>query len=202
MRYPSLQKQRPSERILTALEINPIKFKLPGQHQLLMKEGKTMLRNGLIILCFALAVLFAGCANPPAPAPTVDTREADIQAVRNVESLYGNATDIDTALNYFAEDGAGFYPGAPIQVGKQSVRALLAPIFSDPNFSFSFQSLRTEASKGGDMAYSQGTYVMTTTDAKTKKARTENGKYLIIYRKQADGTWKVVADAAIPDTAM
>jgi ketosteroid isomerase-like protein len=59
-----------------------------------------------------------------------------------------------------------------------------------------------EASKGGDMIYSQGTFAMTTTDAKTKKVKTENGKYLTVYRKQADGSWRLAADAAVADPAM
>jgi uncharacterized protein (TIGR02246 family) len=161
-----------------------------------------MLRSIIITACLAFAVLGASCSNPPALAPAADTREADIQAVRDVEAELMNAKDIDTMLNYVAEDGAGLYPGASIQIGKQSIKALLGPIYSDPNYSFTFQSLRTEASKGGDMVYSQGTYTLTTTDAKTKKVKTENGKYLTIYRKQADGSWKVAADAAVPNTAM
>jgi len=63
-------------------------------------------------------------------------------------------------------------------------------------------TLRMEASKGGDMIYSQGTFAMTTTDAKTKKVKTENGKYLTVYRKQADGSWRLAADAAVADPAM
>jgi hypothetical protein len=42
---------------------------------------------------------------------------------------------------------------------------------------------------------------MTTTNAKTKKPKTEKGKYPTIYRKQADESWKVVADAAVPLSA-
>jgi ketosteroid isomerase-like protein len=40
---------------------------------------------------------------------------------------------------------------------------------------------------------------MTTTDPKTKKPVTDKGKYLIAYKKQADGTWKVVADMESSD---
>jgi ketosteroid isomerase-like protein len=40
---------------------------------------------------------------------------------------------------------------------------------------------------------------MTTTDPKTKKPVTDKGKYLIAYKKQTDGTWKVVADMESSD---
>jgi uncharacterized protein (TIGR02246 family) len=167
-----------------------------------VEEMTMMLRNGCIILCLALAALVAGCANPPAPAPAPDTRQADLQAVRDVEAALMKAKDIDALVTCLDDDASGLYPGMSMLNGKQAIKTALAPMFADPNYSFAFQSLRMEAFKGGDMIYSQGTYVLTTTDAKTKKPKTEDGKYLTIYRKQADGSWKVVADAAVPNTAM
>jgi ketosteroid isomerase-like protein len=41
--------------------------------------------------------------------------------------------------------------------------------------------------------YTQGSYQLTTTDAKGKPA-TDRGKTLEIWKKQADGAWKCVAD--------
>jgi hypothetical protein len=49
------------------------------------------------------------------------------------------------------------------------------------------------ASKSDDMAYLQGTYTMT--DPKTKKPMTDKGKYLTVFTKQPDGSWKAIADA-------
>jgi len=164
-----------------------------------------MLRNGCMITCLALAVLAAGCANPPKPAPVADTREADIQAVRDLEAAWlkdMNAKDADKFVGYFADDASGLYPGMPILNGKQAIKTSVAPIVADPNFSIAFQTLRIEASKGGDMVYSQGTLVQTTTDAKTKKPKTDKGKFLTIYGKQADGSWKAVADTYNSDAAM
>ena len=45
-----------------------------------------------------------------------------------------------------------------------------------------------EISKGGDLAYTQGTYSMTHTDPKSKKAVTEEGKYVTVHKKQTDGS--------------
>jgi ketosteroid isomerase-like protein len=73
---------------------------------------------------------------------------------------------------------------------------------SDPNFSLNFQSTRAMASKSGDMVYSQGTYTMTATNPKTKKPVTDHGKYLTVYTKQADGSWKAVADTFNSDSTM
>ena len=78
----------------------------------------------------------------------------------------------------------------------------MASYLADPNFSLSLQSTRAMASKGGDMVYSQGTYTMTMTNPKTKKPMTDKGKYLTVYSKQADGSWKAVADTFNSDSPM
>ena len=163
-----------------------------------------MLRNPLLIVCLALAVLTIGCANTPAPPPP-DTRAADVQAVKDIEAAWAkdaNSKDADKWASYFAEDGSGLYPGTGILNGKAAIKAAMAPYFADPNFALTFQSSRAMASKGGDMVYSQGTYTMTMTNAKTKKPMTDKGKYLTVYTKQADGSWKAVADTFNSDSPM
>lgn len=163
-----------------------------------------MLRNTSLIVCLALAVLTVGCANTPAPPPP-DTRAADVQAVKDLEAAWAkdaNTKDADKWASYFAEDGSGLYPGAGTLNGKAAIKAAMAPYFADPNFALAFQSNRTVASKSGDMVYSQGTYSMTMTDPKTKKPMTDKGKFLTVYAKQADGSWKAVADTFNSDSPM
>ena len=164
-----------------------------------------MLRNTSLIGCLALAALTVGCSNAPTPAPPPDTRAADLEAVKEVEAAWLKDTaakDADKWASYFAEDGCGLYPGAGILNGKAAIKAAMAPYFADPNFSLTFQSTRAMASKGGDMVYSQGTYTMTLTNPKTNKTMTDKGKYLTVYTKQADGSWKAVADTFNSDSPM
>ena len=162
-----------------------------------------MLRNCCLVGCLTLAALAVGCSSPPAAAP--DTRDADARAVKDVEAAWAKDAadkDADKWASYFADDGDGFYPGMAILNGKQAIKAAMAPYFSDPNFSLSFEATRVEASKGGDMVYTQGTYTMTATSPKTKKPVTDKGKYLTVYRKQADGSWKAIADTFNSDSSM
>jgi uncharacterized protein (TIGR02246 family) len=162
-----------------------------------------MLRETSLISCLAVAALAAGCSN--APLPTPDTRAADVQAVKDVEAAWlkdSNSKDPDKWAGYFAEDGCGLYPGAGILTGKAAIKAAMAPFLADPNFGLNFQSTKVVASKGGDMVYTQGTYTMTMTNPKTKKPMTDKGKFLTVYGKQADGTWKAVADTYNSDSPM
>jgi ketosteroid isomerase-like protein len=78
--------------------------------------------------------------------------------------------------------------------GKARCLPVLKQLLADPKLSLTFTTAQVEVSKGGDLAYSHGTYSMTTTDPKTKKPVTEKGKYVTVYRKAADGSWKAIQD--------
>jgi uncharacterized protein (TIGR02246 family) len=146
-------------------------------------------------LCLALVALTAGCSKAPAPAP--DTSAADLQAVKDVETAWlqdASSKSGEKWASYFTEDGSGLYPGSGILNGKAAISAAMTPVLTDPNFSMDFHSTKARASKGGDMVYSQGVYTMTMTDPKTKKPMTDKGKFLTVFVKQPDGSWKAAAD--------
>jgi uncharacterized protein (TIGR02246 family) len=165
-----------------------------------------MLRNASMFVCFVLVLVTLGCATAPAPAPPpADTRAADVQAVKDIEAAWvkdAAAKDAAKWAGYFTDDGSGLYPGAPTLQGKAAVQAAVTPMLADKNFSLTFASDKQVASKGGDMVYTQGTYTMTATNPKTKKPMTDKGKFMTVYMKQADGSWKVVADTFNSDSPM
>jgi len=137
-----------------------------------------------------------------APAPPPDTRAADVKAVQDVEAAWVKdiaAKDPGKVANYFAEVGSFLLANAPVIKGRENIQAVWKQVMADPNFSLTFQSTQAEASKGGDLAYTMGTYSMTTSAPKGKKTLTDKGKYVTVFQKQADGTWKVVADVSNSD---
>jgi uncharacterized protein (TIGR02246 family) len=136
-----------------------------------------------------------------APVPP-DTRAADVKAVQDLEAslVKDIATkDADKVANYYVEDGSILLPNMPVITGRENIKAVWKQALADPNFSLTFQSARAEASKGGDLVYSTGTYSMTMSAPKGEKLVTDKGKYLTVFRKQADGTWKIVADMSSSD---
>jgi uncharacterized protein (TIGR02246 family) len=133
-----------------------------------------------------------------------DTREADVKAVKDLEIAWvkdAAAKDPDRFAGYYADDASLLMPGQPVVTGKAAILPVARQMLADPNFALTFQSTRVEASKGGDMVYSQGSYNMTMSDEKTKKPVNDKGKYLTVFKKQADGSWKAVADMINSDGA-
>jgi uncharacterized protein (TIGR02246 family) len=155
-----------------------------------------MLRNGYMIACAGLFALTAACTNTTNTAAP-DTRDADIKAVKDVEVAWAKdaaTKDPEKFAGYYTDNASVLLPNTPIITGKDGIKAALKPLLADPNFALSFQSTSADASKGGDLVYTVGTYSMTETDPKSKKPVTDKGKYMTVYKKQADGSWKAVAD--------
>jgi uncharacterized protein (TIGR02246 family) len=151
-----------------------------------------MKRNGLLLLCAALAALLTGCATT---AP--DTREADLKAIKDTETAWVSdaATKDPTKFAaHYSDDGSVLLPNEPIVTGKDNILAAVKPMMADPNFALQFQPTKADVAKSGELGYTQGTYTMTMTDPKTKQPMTDKGKYVTVYRKQADGSWKAVSD--------
>jgi len=155
-----------------------------------------MLNRSIFTLAACGTILMlTGCTQAP-PAPP-DTREADAKAIRDNEASWVQAfaaRDAAKAASFWAENASVFFPNMPILNGRAAAQAAVVDMLKDPNFYLTFDSTKVEVSKGGDFAYSQGTYTMATTDPKTKMVMTEKGKFVTVYQKQTDGSWKAVAD--------
>jgi uncharacterized protein (TIGR02246 family) len=158
-------------------------------------------RSSRIAPVITAAILLAGCAQAPPPPPP-DTRAADEKIIRDGEAVWSadwGSRDIEKVLNHYADDATLMVPNMALIKGKEAMRGALKEMFADPNTSLNLTPQAAEVSKSGDLAYTQGTYTLTTTDEKTKKPIREIGKYLTVYRKQADGSWKAVEDINNPD---
>ena len=64
----------------------------------------------------------------------------------------------------------------------------------DPAFDVNFSSDKVEVSDSGDLAYSRGHFTEKYTDPKTRQVASNSGSYITVYKKQDDGSWKVVED--------
>ena len=164
------------------------------------KENHMQARTFLPV-SIALTFLLAGCtpATPPAP---LDTRAADMKAIQDTETAWSQSfatKDVDKVTAFYADDASLFLTDMPVVTGKSNIASVFKPFLADENFSLIFSANKVDASKSGDLAYTQGRYTWTYTDAKTKKVVSEKGKYVLVFMKQADGSWKDVADISNAD---
>jgi len=153
----------------------------------------------LLAACGAavVALSMAACNTTPPPAP--DTHDADVKAISDIETK-ANADwaskNIDGLVAFYADDAVLMAPGGPPAKGKDAIRNGLKEMIADPALNLKFKADKIEVAKSGDVGYTQGSYTMTMTNPATKKPMEDHGSYVTAYRKQADGSWKAVADIA------
>jgi uncharacterized protein (TIGR02246 family) len=152
------------------------------------------MKRAISLACLAgIAMMLSACNQTP------DTHDADVQAIKNLESTWNQdyaGKSADKLGAYYADDAVLMAPGMDATSGKDAIQKMLGQMVSDPAFSLKFEPSKVDAAKSGDFAYSQGSYTMTMTDQNTKAPVTDHGSYVTVYHKLADGSWKVVSDIA------
>ncbi len=134
----------------------------------------------------------AGCERP-------DHRAAAIADIRDADIAFGRATaerGADGWASFFADSGVMVIPGRNV-MGRPAIRELMAPELGDTTRSLTWRPVSVEASGRGDLGYSIGRWERTVR-AGTDTTRRQ-GSYVTIWRKQGDGTWKVVLDVGNSD---
>src|SRR5438046_2923700 len=118
------------------------------------------------------------------------------QALRDADAQWSaaaGAKDLDKTVSNYSNDAIVMPPNAPAATTKEAIRSAWKEMLTSPGAAISWKTTKVEVAKSGDMACVSGTYEETTTDASGKPVK-DRGKYLEVWEKQADGTWKVVAD--------
>ena len=141
--------------------------------------------------CLAVVLFAAGCGENKPP----DTRAADEKAIRDLDAQWSKAAaarDVDGTVSYYSDDASLLAPNAPIANDRQSIHASWASLLG-PDTSLSWQATKVEVARSSDLAYLVGTYQLNTKDAQGKPV-SDTGKFVEVWKKQADNKWKVVAD--------
>jgi len=92
---------------------------------------------------------------------------------------------------YYADDAVPLAPGAPRIDGSEAIRSFWQAFIDGGVADVVIET--PEIVEAGDLGYGIGTYTCTLPSASGERVR-DTGKYLVVYRRQADGGWKVIAD--------
>jgi len=156
-----------------------------------------MIRRLSLLFVIGLLCLTPACKQQEVP----DTRAADERAIRDIETEWNKAVaakNVAQSISCYSDDASILVPNQPIGNGIDAIRAFYTQYLAAPGLSHAIQTAKVDVARGGDLAYSQGTYAMSM-DGPKGKPITDKGKYVAVYRKGSDGIWKVVADIANSD---
>jgi len=141
----------------------------------------------------ALLLITALCGSCNRSSANVDQERETL--MRLDREWAANVKDMDKFISYYAPDATIYPAGMPMATGAGPIRDTLSKMTSTPGFSLQFAPTKADVSASGDVGYTTGTYQAVINGA------TENGKYVEVWKKQPDGSWKVKEDIFNADSS-
>jgi ketosteroid isomerase-like protein len=146
---------------------------------------------------FSFVVIAICCAGVLACQPGgAGLTDQDKAAIRQLDDTFSKAVtsdkpDWDTALAaYYADDAKWMMPNMPVAEGRAAIKAVFSQFPPVKDFKLTEVSLEG----GGDVAYRHYAYEMTMAVPGAPAPVTDKGNGIEIFKRQADGTWKVIRD--------
>lgn len=130
------------------------------------------------------------------PAPTHFTPPPEQQLLELERQLSATAQDagLGGALaTVIHPDGMVIRPGVTLTGAEEISRGLASPAGAGPMY---WQPDRVEVSGSGDMGMTSGRYVQVITGAEAQQ-----GRYVVVWRRDGSGDWKILTETRIPDPA-
>jgi ketosteroid isomerase-like protein len=130
----------------------------------------------------AFSAVRAGASQDATLAVLVKLREDWVTALHTKQ--------LEPILQFYAADAAFLQPSGERITGAAALRGLFQMIMTTFNSDLMLHSLNLETS--GDLAYDSGDFEENLTNIASGAKIASKGSYVIIYKRQANGSWKIV----------
>lgn len=105
---------------------------------------------------------------------------------------------IEAWVSWFASDGQQLGPGQQV-IGHAAIREYMNSTLSDPTTKLVWWPVSARIAASDDLGYTIGRYEVRHTNPDGTVTVRGTGRYLTIWHKQPDGTWRVDVDTGNPD---
>jgi len=99
--------------------------------------------------------------------------------------------DAKRVASFYAEDAVAYPPNESVAVGRAAAEKVWAAYFAEPTYRISWKTTHAEVT--GAVGYTSGTYEDSFKGPDGKMVNGK-GKYLCVWKKQSDGSWKAIHD--------
>jgi uncharacterized protein (TIGR02246 family) len=161
--------------------------------------------HSLGLLCISLlAIAFSsGCRRHHLDQELINHQRVSFMRITDAKESIRSATidwsnaskarDLDKSVSFYADDAIQLTDKGPALQGKENIRKSWQDMLALPGPGLTFAATDVQVANAADLAWEYGTYDFATAD-KDGKVTDVKGKYVVVWKKQFDGSWKVVAD--------
>jgi uncharacterized protein (TIGR02246 family) len=139
-----------------------------------------------ILAVVGVGLCLAGCQT----GAFCDKDQVAIGAASDDWFKQAGAGKMADVANHYTDDAVLLPPGGEMLTGRKAI----AEHFAHYPKLEKLQSKRIEITGNADLAYAIGSFSFEMTGPNATKPLFERGKYIEIWRRQADGSWKITRD--------
>jgi len=153
------------------------------------------MRSSAWVTVVAFCVMVAGILVLPGKVFSTSPVNATPEMLKQMEGEFMKAAAEKGSqgyMSYYADDAVEVPNGAALIQGKINIAKGMG-FLDDKNNSLLWTPVGADISSSGDLGYTYGTFEFHSKD-KDGKPVIDYGKYTSIWKKQVDGSWKVVLD--------
>ncbi len=151
----------------------------------------------LAILILPAPAVTGGCiAVAQTPSQASASIEEDVRAFEAEVMNSYNRGNAEQAARHYASNASVFIPGQPPTRGREAISANITRFMQDPNFKLGYKNEALDVAASNDVAYTRGELQVTYTDKQSGAARTTNGNYLLVMRRESNSGWQVIEDVS------
>ncbi len=138
----------------------------------------------LFVMCFVFTL------NTMAQNPDLATIKSSIEQMDKDYCQAMLSGDVNKINSYFADDALHMPSYSPMVKGKEAISENNKKDLMSTKYNV-FTTKTMDVYGSGDLVYEIGTYAVNFTNEHNPTAMDDNGKYVNIWQKQSDGTWKI-----------
>jgi len=163
---------------------------------------KTSAILSILLIGFIFSIMSCNVDSNEKP----DQLEIEKEKIRQADIAWaktGETKDLDAQMELYSDDQIPIMmpSNSPLVKGKENIRAFFEPTYSRSDFSITWHPETVEVAESGEIGYVIGVYQSQINDTNGNPIR-DKGKYIEIWKKQKDGSWKCTADIFNSDISL
>ncbi len=148
-------------------------------------------------LSIGAILMVTGCATTQPSAAQADAFKQSVDAIFRVWGDTNTNPDLDGFVALWDEHAVKMAAGRPTAMGAAGVREFKQKAFGTTVYD-KFEVKIDEYQLAGEFGWARGIYTIVTHPKAGGDPYTDIGTFLTVFKRQADGTWKVYRDTMMP----